>query len=135
MLGKSALLSRLSTRLSEASPLSRSMMRIGKSFPRKILLPAHNYNRAAVEARGNFVSAGRSAGNEHRRWHGTRRECRLGDKGHAKFCASTTCSLCCIVKTSFDLSLFGKKTGWGRYVVFNLWNIQKCNVIDHDTYR
>jgi len=78
-------------------------------------LAKYDAYRAAVEARGNFVSAGRSAGNEHRRWHGTRRECRLGDKGHTKFCTSPTCSLCCIVKTSFDLSLFGKKTGWGRF--------------------
>jgi hypothetical protein len=71
-----------------------------------------------VEKRGQFVAAGRSAGNENRRWHGTRRECSLGDPGNTKFCASTTCSLCCIVRTSFDLSLFGKKTGWGRCVVF-----------------
>jgi hypothetical protein len=69
---------------------------------------------AAVESRGQFVPAGRSAGNENRRWHGTRRECNLGDPGNSQFCSSTTCSLCCIVRTSFDLSLFGKKTGWGR---------------------
>jgi hypothetical protein len=74
---------------------------------------------AAVEARGHFVAAGRSAGNENRRWHGTRRECKLGDPGHTKFCASATCSLCCIVRTSFDLSLFGTKTGWGRYVAIS----------------
>lgn len=71
----------------------------------------------AIEARGQFVSQGRSAGNENRRWHGTRRECSLGDKGNTAFCGSSTCSLCCIVKTSFDLSLWGKKTGWGRYEI------------------
>jgi len=86
----------------------------------KILAPQtslHGYNayRAAVEARGQFISQGRSPGNENRRWHGTRRECNLGDGGHTQFCSSTTCSLCCIVRTSFDLSLFGKKTGWGRF--------------------
>jgi len=70
----------------------------------------------AVETRGQFVAAGRSAGNENRRWHGTHRQCNLGDSGHTQFCSSTTCSLCCIVRTSFDLSLFGKKTGWGRWV-------------------
>src|SRR5882762_8373577 len=42
-------------------------------------------------------------------------ECKLGDKGNTTFCASATCSLCCIMRSSFDLSLFGKKTGWGRY--------------------
>jgi hypothetical protein len=62
------------------------------------------------------MSTGRSAGNENRRWHGTRRACNLGDKGHTQFCSSATCSLCSIIRNSFDLSLFGKKTGWGRYV-------------------
>jgi hypothetical protein len=74
---------------------------------------------AAVESRGQFVAQGRSAGNENRRWHGTRRECNLGDKGNTTFCGSSTCSLCCIVKTSFDLSLWGKKTGWGRYEILS----------------
>lgn len=71
-------------------------------------------HRSSVEARGQFASQGRSAGNENRRWHGTRRECHLGDKGNTQLCASSTCSLCSIVKNSYDLSLFGKKTGWGR---------------------
>ncbi|OBZ66184.1 Poly [ADP-ribose] polymerase 3 [Grifola frondosa] len=69
----------------------------------------------AVESRGQFVSAGRSAGNERRRWHGTKRECTLGDNGNTQFCSSATCSLCCIIKTSFDISCFAKKTGWGRF--------------------
>lgn len=71
-----------------------------------------------MEARGNFVAAGRSAGNENRRWHGTTRECNLGDNGNCTLCSSHTCSLCCIIKTSYNLNLFGKKTGWGRYVAF-----------------
>ncbi|KAK2460256.1 hypothetical protein APHAL10511_007645 [Amanita phalloides] len=78
-------------------------------------ITAYNAYRNAVEARGQFVATGRSAGNENRRWHGTTRECTLGDKGQTQFCSSTTCSLCCIVKSSYDLSLFGKKTGWGRF--------------------
>jgi len=68
-----------------------------------------------VEAQGQFVSTGRSAGNENRRWHGTRRICNIGDKGHTQFCSAPTCSLCCIIRTSFDVSLWGKKTGWGRF--------------------
>ena len=64
------------------------------------------------------MAAGRSEGNEHRRWHGTRRVCNLGDKGHTQFCSSTTCSLCSIIRTSYDISLWGKKTGWGRYIPF-----------------
>lgn len=71
-----------------------------------------------VEARGNFVAAGRSAGNENRRWHGTTRGCLLGDNGNCNLCSSQSCSLCGIIRTSYSLSLFGKKTGWGRQVPF-----------------
>ncbi|KIM64290.1 hypothetical protein SCLCIDRAFT_1213393 [Scleroderma citrinum Foug A] len=71
--------------------------------------------RSQVEARGNFVAAGRSAGNENRRWHGTTRECLLGDNGNCNLCTSSSCSLCGILRTSYSLSLFGKKTGWGRF--------------------
>jgi len=86
----------------------------------KILAPpaslaAYNAYRAKVEGQGHFVAAGRSEGNEHRRWHGTRRVCNLGDKGHTQFCSSTSCSLCSIIRTSYDISLWGKKTGWGRF--------------------
>ncbi|KAF9223627.1 ADP-ribosylation [Gyrodon lividus] len=71
--------------------------------------------RASVEARGKFAAAGRSAGNENRRWHGTTRECLLGDNGNANPCSSPSCSLCGIIRTSYSLNLFGKKTGWGRF--------------------
>jgi len=69
----------------------------------------------AVEARGHFTGMNRPPGNENRRWHGTRRKCTLGDKGCTTFCSDAQCSLCCIVKTSFDLAHFGKKTSWGRF--------------------
>lgn len=78
-------------------------------------LAAYNAYKASVEMQGQFVASGRSAGNENRRWHGTRRECNLGDRGNNNLCKSPTCSLCCIIRTSFDLSLWGKKTGWGRF--------------------
>ncbi|KAF9556030.1 ADP-ribosylation [Agrocybe pediades] len=86
----------------------------------KILVPpaslsAYNAYRAAVEAQGQFLSSGRSEGNENRRWHGTRRVCNLGDKGQTQFCSASNCSLCCIIRTSYDISLWGKKTGWGRF--------------------
>ncbi|KAH0833182.1 ADP-ribosylation [Lanmaoa asiatica] len=75
-------------------------------------------NRASVETRGKFAAAGRSPGNENRRWHGTTRECLLGDNGNTTLCSSTSCSLCNIIRTSYSLNLFGKKTGWGRQVTF-----------------
>ncbi|KAL1675888.1 hypothetical protein EV122DRAFT_217581 [Schizophyllum commune] len=86
----------------------------------KILAPhaslgSYNAYKAAVEARGNFKQQGMAEGNECRRWHGTTRECLLGDKGHTQFCGSPNCPLCNIIKTSFALSHFGNKTGWGRF--------------------
>ena len=72
---------------------------------------------ADVEARGNFAARGMTAGNEQRRWHGTKRKCTLGDMGQAKLCGDTTCCLCNIIKTSFDLTAFGKNTGWGRWAL------------------
>lgn len=72
-------------------------------------------SRDSVEARGHFTGVNRPPGNENRRWHGTRRKCTLGDIGCTTFCSDPQCSLCCIIKTSFDLAHFGKKTSWGRF--------------------
>lgn len=63
-----------------------------------------------VEARGQFVSQGKSRGNENRRWHGTTRNCNIGDTGVTRFCTDTSCALCCIMKNSFDIS-FSATTG------------------------
>ena len=71
--------------------------------------------RDSVEARGHFTNVNRPPGNENRRWHGTRRKCTLGDIGCTTFCSDPQCSLCSIIKTSFDLAHFGKKTNWGRF--------------------
>jgi len=61
-----------------------------------------------VEARGNFVAMGKSRGNENRRWHGTTRKCKLGDTGNKTFCTDPGCSLCCIIKASFNLAVAGQ---------------------------
>ncbi|KAJ6545000.1 hypothetical protein DFH09DRAFT_658310 [Mycena vulgaris] len=89
--------------------------RVYKIVATQASLANYKAYQAKVESSGNFVASGRSAGNENRRWHGTRRECSLGDKGQTQFCGSTTCPLCCIVRSSFDISLWGTKTGWGRF--------------------
>jgi len=68
-----------------------------------------------VEATGNFIALGKPRGNEHRRWHGTKRKCNLGDPGNETLCADPECLLCCIIKTSFDLKDFKAGTGWGRF--------------------
>lgn len=71
--------------------------------------------RDFIESMRKFTSAGRTAGNERRRWHGTTRDCPLGDVGNSNLCLSQTCSLCGIIRTSFDMAFFGQKTGWGRF--------------------
>lgn len=68
-----------------------------------------------VESRNNFTGVGKTRGNENRRWHGTKRKCYLGDPGHTTFCAEVGCSLCCIIKSSFDVKFFRAATGWGRF--------------------
>ncbi|KAI5116798.1 hypothetical protein M0805_001800 [Coniferiporia weirii] len=79
-------------------------------------LDKYDAYRKSVEARGKFLARGIPAGNENRRWHGTRRECNLGDPGNTQFCASPSCPLCCIIKTSFDVSKSGKgQFGVGIY--------------------
>ena len=75
---------------------------------RPLTVPYYSYS---VEANGNFTGKGRQPGNENRRWHGTRRKCTLGDKGCTTFCSDAQCSLCCIIKTSFDIAYCGKKFG------------------------
>ncbi|PVF94288.1 ADP-ribosylation [Serendipita vermifera] len=54
-------------------------------------------------------------GNERRRFHGTRRECSVGNNGSTKLCSSPTCSLCCIMKRGFDLNKAGSATGFSRF--------------------
>lgn len=71
--------------------------------------------RDAVEFRGGFTAKGLTPGNQLRQWHGTNRGCRIGDRGQTAFCSSSHCSLCCIIKTSFDIEHSGKKTGLGRF--------------------
>lgn len=75
------------------------------------ILDRYDAYRNAVEVRGRFVSQGRPVGNQQRRWHGTKRECGIGENSRTSFCYSTKCSLCCIIRTSFDVSHSGKNAG------------------------
>ncbi|KAJ7614089.1 hypothetical protein FB45DRAFT_802621 [Roridomyces roridus] len=86
----------------------------------KIILTRTSFNayksyQSRVEMAGQFVSLRRAPGNENRRWHGTKRACNLGDQGQTQLCSWPTCSLCSIIRCSFDIGLFGAKTGWGRF--------------------
>ena len=78
---------------------------------------AYDNYRDQIEKKHNFFSQGKSAGNENRRWHGTRRECTIGNPENktAVFCTSALCSTCSIFRTSFNLIQFGKHTNFGRF--------------------
>ena len=90
-------------------------MRIGKRDIESIIRAAIDSVRNAVEAQGNFTAGGLTSGNLVRRWHGTNRNCNIGDNGQTSLCSSLECALCGIIKTSFDIGRSKKKTGWGRF--------------------
>ncbi|KAL1724545.1 hypothetical protein EV715DRAFT_245105 [Schizophyllum commune] len=72
--------------------------------------------RNFLELRSEFQYGGMAMGNEVYRWHGTRRACNLGDSyNHENLCAQPTCSLCNIIRNSFDLGFANPKNGWGRF--------------------
>lgn len=72
-----------------------------------------NY-RDSVEAKRKFVAKGLSPGNEQPRWHGTKRECNLGNTpSQSSLCFSNECGLCGIIRHSYDISYSGNK--WERY--------------------
>jgi len=82
----------------------------------KALMDSYNRYRDNVEREGHFEGSRMTAGNECRRWHGTKRACTLGDDpDNLSFCKNSACSLCRILETSFRLDLFGKNTKWGRF--------------------
>ena len=66
-----------------------------------------------IEMSRNFASEGEHRGNEHSRWHGMTRKCNFGDEGITDFCLDASCSLCCIIKSSYDLKHFGRKKHFG----------------------
>ncbi|PVF95499.1 ADP-ribosylation [Serendipita vermifera] len=69
----------------------------------------------SVEAKRWFNIQGYPVGNEQLYFHGTKRECLLGDNGHIKLCESQSCSLCLIMKRGFDISRIGAGTGFLRF--------------------
>ena len=78
--------------------------RTGKRTTGSVTRAAVDSVRDAVEARGGFTAMSLASGNERRRWHGTGRNCNIGDNGQTSFCSSPQCSLCCILRTSFDMA-------------------------------
>ncbi|KAG8963967.1 hypothetical protein FRC03_002398 [Tulasnella sp. 419] len=96
-------------------------------FPES-LWKRHTDYRDQLEKRHNFQSRDLAPGNELRRWHGTRRNCTLGDDPAAlEFCSSASCCLCGILQHSFDRGWAGRapkrpckgRLGKGIYTSFS----------------
>ncbi|KAG9052985.1 hypothetical protein FS842_008925 [Serendipita sp. 407] len=85
------------------------------------LTKRYNTYRDIVESTHQFLENSTQAvraGNEQARWHGTTCACTLtaenpGANGGGRLCSIRGCSLCNIVRVSYDLSYSGVK--WGRY--------------------
>jgi hypothetical protein len=79
------------------------------------LMRAYTTYRSEVETRVG-TPAGGGPGNEQRRFHGTKRACLVGDKGNTTLCTSDQCSLCRIIRGSYDIKYYKNNTSYGRYV-------------------
>ncbi|PCH44628.1 ADP-ribosylation [Wolfiporia cocos MD-104 SS10] len=69
--------------------------------------------RLSVERR-----TGLKNGHSLRRWHGTKRACQIGDDRspqNVKVCSQQTCSVCSIIRTSFNSAHFGRRFNYGRF--------------------
>ncbi|PCH44629.1 ADP-ribosylation [Wolfiporia cocos MD-104 SS10] len=69
--------------------------------------------KLAVERRTGLPN-----GNSSRRWHGTTRACQIGDDyslRNATICQSPACSVCSIIRTSFQNAHFGRRFNYGRF--------------------
>ena len=85
-----------------------------------------------VETKHNFASQNKTLGDERCRRHGTTRKYRAGDEGVTALCSSSSCSPCCI-KSSFNISFFGMKTGWGGGGVRGR-DLHNCNFVKFVQY-
>jgi len=66
--------------------------------------------------RGVEHSRGIPGGNTRRRFHGTIRECYLGDTSDENaLCRLSNCNLCRIIQSSFQLARAGQRTNFGRF--------------------
>jgi len=69
-----------------------------------------NYKRGVEQSRGI------PDGNTRRRFHGTIRECCLGDTSSENaLCRLSNCNLCRIIQSSFQLAKAGQRTNFGRF--------------------
>lgn len=77
----------------------------------------HNAYRAyrnRIELKRKYIPKGSKPGNEQWRWHGTFCGCSITTyTSTGSICSERSCSLCGIIRNSYDISWSGQK--WGRY--------------------
>ncbi|RIB17971.1 hypothetical protein C2G38_2131873 [Gigaspora rosea] len=56
-----------------------------------------------------------SAGNEQRRFHGTKMSCLIGLKNDGQVCSDKSCSVCCIIRDGYKLRFVGTGTVFSRF--------------------
>jgi hypothetical protein len=81
----------------------------------KEIMERYAHYQTSVASKMGHARDAPNRGNEQRRFHGTWRSCNLGNYGVTKLCSQSDCSLCQIIRSSFDIELSGKRH-WGRFV-------------------
>jgi len=76
--------------------------KVYKIIEKPAFVAAYDKYRTRINGNGPF----QTRGGERHLWFGTTRECNLGDPGNVKPCSSITCSLCSVMRSSFDITSF-----------------------------
>jgi len=88
-----------------------TVLKVWKIYGEKDINDKFARYKLEVERRTSLKGA-----NTRRRWHGTVRTCRLGDEGNnLEFCSNGSCSLCSVIRSSFELTKAGQNTNFGRF--------------------
>eukprot|EP00005_Dracoamoeba_jomungandri_P007468 CAMPEP_0174269538 /NCGR_PEP_ID=MMETSP0439-20130205/41405_1 /TAXON_ID=0 /ORGANISM="Stereomyxa ramosa, Strain Chinc5" /LENGTH=182 /DNA_ID=CAMNT_0015358377 /DNA_START=1346 /DNA_END=1894 /DNA_ORIENTATION=+ len=77
-----------------------------------------DYRAKIIARRPQYAKAGfkgGGAGNEQRRFHGTRKICDFGENGNTRLCADSSCPTCSICRGGFLINRAGVNFGWLRF--------------------
>ncbi|KAH9969951.1 hypothetical protein BJV74DRAFT_954173 [Russula compacta] len=88
-----------------------TVIKIWKIYEDRSVLDQFSRYQLEVERRTGIPS-----GNTRRRFHGTIRKCSLGDTSlDGALCPDSSCNMCRIIETSFQLAHVGQHTHFGRF--------------------
>ncbi|KAH8105119.1 hypothetical protein BXZ70DRAFT_505611 [Cristinia sonorae] len=103
--------SQVSHEICSALGPAKIMLHFFHSLARIFVIDLNSTKRLKTERESSL-----DGGNTRRRWHGTIRVCNLGSDGqHSELCPATECSLCHIVRSSFQLTKAGERFNFGRF--------------------